>query len=242
MSKVLASPRAHVIFDFDLTLVAAESVQQVLALTLAGRVDAEARMERFAAVAANIATGKTSAVDLALLVRALAGLRHDHIRTYVDAMRSQLDPQIRTMMQTLAACGVDIHVLSSGYGEWIVPLGSAWGIQPRNITANRLMWIGRRAVCVAPSPLHGQSGKSTVIAQWRRRGRLMAPVVMVGDGAADYRAYQDGQADGFVSADYYTDRPLTLEPGNIARASDPAELAPCIEAVLDRLGIDLRLP
>lgn len=242
MRDVLASPRAHVIFDFDLTLVAAESVQQVLALTVAGQTDPRARMERFAAVAANIAIGKTGALDLAVLVRAIAGLRSDHIRTYIDAMRSQLDPKIRTLVQTLAACGVEVHILSSGYGEWIVPLGSAWGVKPQNITANRLMWIGSRAVCIAPSPLHRQSGKSTMIAQWRKRGRLTAPVVMVGDGPADYRAYRDGQADGFVSADYYTDRPLALETGNIARASDPSELAPCIEAVLGRLGIDLRLP
>lgn len=227
---------AHLIFDFDLTLVSTESVSDVLDLVLADRgKGTTSRRAALQAAATRAREGVATTKDIFLLTKTFLSFRHSDFEAYVRQTRATVGNAIKDIFSALRSDGVDIQILSSSYRELIEPLASDWGVAAQYVTANRLLWLGSRPVAVLPSPLHRTEGKNSLIATWRRHGRFNGPVIMVGDGLADYLPYENGLVQGFVSADYYN-RPLQNVSGQYTkRAARLDEVVPAVRSLLEAL-------
>jgi phosphoserine phosphatase len=228
----MTAARAHIVFDFDLTLIDRESFAELMARVLDGSGASDAARLRFTDTVRRYNSGKAGLGDLLFLVSWLQAVTRRHVSDYIGHRCARIDPVLHGLIGDLLRDGHPVHILSSGYREWVSPIVEAWGIAPRNVTANGLFWLGGRARMVRPSPLHSHGGKSRVIRHWRRSGRLDGPALMIGDGPADYAPFRDGLVQGFVSADYYAARPQALDDKSVRRAAHAADLPGEIESFL----------
>jgi HAD superfamily phosphoserine phosphatase-like hydrolase len=176
-----ARPRfASVIFDVDSTVAAIEGVdwlaerrgaaiaRECVALTaraMSGEVPLEAvYQQRLAAIAPRRA-------DIDALARA-----------YLDA----LQPGAPEIVMALRDAGVDVHLVSGGLREAIVPLAIELGVSLRNLHAVELLedHDGLMTTLHGEQPLATQRGKPLVLSQLA----LPRPTAMIGDGSTDAAA------------------------------------------------------
>jgi HAD superfamily phosphoserine phosphatase-like hydrolase len=220
-----SSAKAHVIFDFDHTLVADESTVEVLKLAIEDSKAAPAILEKLAVIAPRALQGKASPREWLTLMTIVLHVRATHVDRYIERSMNNLHPDLRTAIQKLRAENIGVHIISGGYMEWVLPLAQAWGIESTNVLANKFFWAGERALITRPSPLlSAKRGKSEIVQAWLDTGRLTGRVLIVGDGASDYAVYAQGLVDAFVCADYYVEQPLNCPTGNIRRAAHPGEV------------------
>lgn len=228
--------KAHVIFDFDQTLLPGESTVEVIKLSLEGCQDAPQVIQRLAHIAPKALAGQASLAELLTLMKIIPRIRREHVQRYIREQANCLPEALRTTLRHLQEQQVGIHIISGGYMEWIVPLAASWGINPQHVIANRFFWLGSRALAIRPSPLLSSSkGKSAIVREWRAKGRLNGPVIIVGDGAADHRVLVNGLVDDFICVDYYASAPLDCAT-SIKRAEHPTEVLGLIRQALAKHG------
>lgn len=233
---MLISKKAHVIFDFDQTLVPTESTVEVLKLAVEGLPDGKKYLERLAMIAPKALAGVATFRELSELMVAITRIRKSHVQAYINMTAQTLHPDLQTTLNELHRERVGVHIISGGYMEWIVPLASAWGIDPQHVIANRFYWAGSRAIATRPSPLlSSKKGKAQIVRNWRTQGKLDGAAIIVGDGAADHRVFAQGAVEGFVCADYYTDKTLNAL-GDFSRVSHQDQLLKHIQALLNTLS------
>jgi phosphoserine phosphatase len=229
--------KAHIVFDFDLTLVASESLADMMELGLIGSgIPPASRLAAFAAAADRVRMGRAGPAELALLLGAVRHLRRRDIPIYVERADTLFGSDVRRLFRALADEGISIHIVSSSYIEWIAPLAERWGVPRESVTANRFYWLGGRAFAARPSPLHREAGKCKVIGRWRARRKLDVPIIIVGDSNADYLPYKRGLVDGCVSADYCRPIPQAIEDSSVRRARRLEDVLPIVRSLLSTLS------
>lgn len=232
-----ATGTTHVIFDFDQTLVNHESTLAIIQSAIGDSPAGQAMLEQLQLIASKALAGRASAWELLSLIKVIPRIRRQHIQRYVDTVIGSLDPALMLTLHNLQREGVQVHILSGGYTEWIAPIARSLDIDTRNVLANRLFWAGSRALCPRPSPLiNPGTGKSRIVRRWRESGRLKSRALIVGDARSDHQVYVDGWVDGFVCADYYTRHPMPEMSGHILRAASPQQVYPHLQALIGALS------
>ena len=233
MPTAQKNAKFHVIFDFDQTLVPTESTVDVLRLAVEAQPNGERYLKRLALIAPKALAGVATFRELVELMTAITRIRKAHVQAYIELTEQTLHPDLQTTLNELHRENVGVHIISGGYMEWIVPLASAWGIEPQHVIANRFYWAGSRAIATRPSPLlSSKRGKSQIVRNWRAQGKLNGTTIIVGDGASDHRVFTQGAVDGFICADYYTDKTLDAL-GSFSRVQHQAQLLKHIQALLN---------
>lgn len=224
----------HVIFDFDQTLVNHESTLEIVKSAIGESPNAKPMLEQLQLIAPKALSGNANLWDMVAVMKMIPYIRKHHIQRYVDTIIGSLDPSLEQTMRDLQRAGTHVYILSGGYTECITPIARSLNIQARNVIANRLFWVGSRALCPRPSPLISPGrGKSRIVQQWRKEGRLTGRALIVGDARSDYQVYADGWVDGFVCADYYTRQPMPEMSGRILRADAPMQVQAHIHALMN---------
>lgn len=231
----MTTPRdTHVIFDFDQTLVNHESTLEIVKSAIGESPNAKPMLEQLQLIAPKALSGNASLWDMVAVMKMIPYIRKHHIQRYVDTIIGSLDPSLEQTVRDLQRAGTHVYILSGGYTECITPIARSLNIQARNVIANRLFWVGSRALCPRPSPLISPGrGKSRIVQQWRKEGRLTGRALIVGDARSDYQVYADGWVDGFVCADYYTRQPMPEMSGRILRADTPIQVQAHIHALMN---------
>lgn len=199
----------NVIFDFDYTLLAEESTVEVLNIALESHSDRRTLQARLKVIAPRALAGKTTWRELLYLYWMATRIRQVHIQHYIERRRRALHPSLQELIAQLKKDHVNIFIISGGYEEWIKPLASGWGIDTKNVIANRFCWCRNRVIGIHRSPLLSSSrGKPTIVDKWKKEGRLQGPTVLVGDGHADRAVWQRGLVEGFIATEYYANENL----------------------------------
>lgn len=233
---MLISKKTHVIFDFDQTLVPTESTVEVLKLAVEGLPDGKKYLERLAMIAPKALAGVATFRELSELMVAITRIRKSHVQAYINMTAQTLHPDLQTTLNELHRERVGVHIISGGYMEWIVPLASAWGIRSSARHCQSLL-LGR-ITRYCDTPLTSsliKKGKAQIVRNWRTQGKLDGAAIIVGDGAADHRVFAQGAVEGFVCADYYTDKTLNAL-GDFSRVSHQDQLLKHIQALLNTLS------
>lgn len=222
----ISSPVAHVFLDFDYTLVPEESTIQILQYALEDRPGASSIKEQIQEMGPKTSADQIRGSEIWTLIKAATYLRRKHVQRYVDKVKQQIHPCIPTLFEQLHARSIQPYILSAAFKEWIEPIVLQWGLEGQFVMANRFVWFGNRSLAYRPSTLL-MKGKSNLLKNWLPRLKVQGPVIMVGDSVSDYKVYQKGLAKAFISADYYTPRPLDasiVASDTVKRVKRPEDL------------------
>lgn len=222
-----------VVFDYDRTLSPGESFVDVVATAIDDHPRGAALREAFRSLRARWAQGETRLSDLPTVLRLFGAIRRRHVEAYVAARREPPEALSRLFAE-LRGRGVRLHLVSSSYRDWLVPIGRAWGFADGEIHARRhLSWLGGRAHPLNASHLREPASKAALIGALVRVGRAGSPMTVVGDGREDLEAFHAVGAAHMVVADLHRPaRDLVIDEeasGEVVRA---ASLAALCEAVL----------
>lgn len=174
----------HVFLDCDGTLVRVEGIVELARLR--GQEAMVAALTE-AAMAGHLPLEAVYEQRLALIRPTRA-----EIRRLIQIYRENLIPDAPLVLQALHACGIAVHLLSSGLEEAVRGLGLILGIPPQRVHAVRVRydpfagawWKGEEGPVVGAesSPLLHQDGKARLLAGFQAPGRRL---MLVGDGATD---------------------------------------------------------
>jgi phosphoserine phosphatase len=170
-------PYARVFFDVDSTLVTIEGidwladgdreVQQMTSASMEGTIPLEQVYER------RLAILRPSAARIGALS---------------EVYLNSLTPGAKTLIDALRSAGSDIHLITGGIEQAILPLAESLGIRKGALHAVRLSFDpeGRYVDFDRRSFLTRSNGKTVVIRDLRARSHGNA--ALVGDGASDAEA------------------------------------------------------
>lgn len=228
-------PGLNVIFDFDLTLFPEESTLGLAKAAVQHHRQRERLLEFLEPPESRKKSFSAGLQGLASLLSVLFSIKKSVISDYCAQSTTQFDPVFAGLCERLGAMDVGVYIVSSGYIEVLSRLAGSLGIDPQNIAANQFAWWGENAVGVKPSVLHGTYGKTKVIRRWQASGQLQGPFIMVGDGPADRRVFEQGLAHGFIQANYYRPGASHSLPGNFQVAETAEQLPMLLYQMLEEM-------
>lgn len=105
-----------------------------------------------------------------------------------EEYKRRLLPDARATIDALRERGVDVHLVTAGIEQAILPLAASLGLQPRAVHAVRLSFNddGSYRDYDRRTPLTRTGGKELVVMDVRVRAK--GKVAMVGDGVSDLEA------------------------------------------------------
>lgn len=170
-------------FDCDSTLSKIEGIDE-----LAGRVGLGEEMARLTDAAMN------GEVPLeAVYGRRLSAIRPDRasIDWLADLYIEQIVDGVKEVFETLSSTGKELHIISGGLRQAILPLASYLGLPETQVHAVDIFFNadGSYRDYDQNSPLARSGGKAEIC---RRLLNLQGSLVMVGDGKTDMEAKQAG--------------------------------------------------
>lgn len=222
----VSSPVAHVFLDFDYTLVPEESTIQILQYALEGHSGGNHIKTLIKEMGPKTSADQIQGSEIWTLIKAATYLRWKHVQRYVEKIKLQIHPSVPALFEQLQAESIQPYILSAAFKEWIQPIAKKWGLEGQYVMANRFVWLGNRSLGYRPSTLL-MKGKSNFLKTWLPKSKVQGPVIMVGDSTSDYKVYQKRLAQAFISADYYTPKPLdsSIMPSEtIKRVERPEDL------------------
>jgi D-3-phosphoglycerate dehydrogenase len=123
-------------------------------------------------------------------------LRRAHVEQVVRLLRRRLSPSFRRHVAAVRRNVDRIHVVSSGFREYVEPVCADLGIAPDRVHCNRFRWKGDRVVGFDESGDAARpGGKARVVRGLRLPGRVVA----IGDGVTDAEIRDAGAAHEFVA-------------------------------------------
>ena len=211
------------IFDFDSTLVAAEALDELAEIALAGDPGRETRLARIREITAMGMDGRMS-IERSLGERlAMLALRPHMLPPLVDRLAARFAPSVWQGRGRLSAMADRVWVVSGGFHEWVEPVIARLGLRTTQVIANRLRPTasGLLELDPAASPCAVDSGKATAI----EAANLGRPRVMVGDGMTDWRVRELGACERFVCFTEVVRRDPVASKADVVAGSLDAVLA-----------------
>jgi len=215
-----------VILDFDSTLVACESLEEILRPRLVGRPDLvrEVRAITERGMAGEIPFAESLGRRLAIAQPTRADVR----RFAASAHRS-LTPGMAALVADLHRRRIGVSIVSGALREAILPVAGRLGVPARRVHGVRARWgrDGRFLALRADDPfvVGKAEGVVRIAPRWRR------PRIGVGDGATDLALLRRGAVDHFVAFTEHARRKAVLVPG-VSEAKNVAALRRILEELL----------
>jgi D-3-phosphoglycerate dehydrogenase len=206
---------AHLVLDFDSTIVTVESLDELAGIALEGRRDREDVLARIRSITDAGMDGSLP-IDQSLSQRLeLLQFNRAMVARLVDRLHEAISPSLRGHAEQLRR-GVDrVWVVTSGFHEWIDPVVEALGIHRSHVRANRLLWSSD-GVSLGLDPASMLASPRSKPRAVRALG-LVGRVITVGDGMTDWEIRDDGAADEFIA---FTGS--VVRPAVVARADHVA--------------------
>lgn len=217
------------IIDFDSTFVAAESLELLGEISLAGHPDRSRRLAEIRELTDRAMAGRMPFAEALARRLALVAARAEHIGKLVAVLRQRVSPSFRRNARFLRAHAERLYVVSSGFHEYIDPVVAEFGITSGQVLANRFVTRPDGTLGVdSANPLAADGGKVEAV----RRLRLAGAAVAVGDGVSDREL-----ADSRVCERFYAYVETVRRPEAFPGASSIVE---DFDAVLNELGLSGR--
>ncbi len=205
------------IFDFDSTLVAFETLEVLAELSLADAPDAAAIRAEIAALTDQAMAGSIGFAEALERRLALLPLRREHVEALAGQAVARMAPSVARNVETLRGHADHIVIVSGGFREVIAPVARHLGVPDDRILANDLIYddTGRVTGVDRSNPLSMDGGKVTAIGALN----LSGPVVMIGDGWTDAEVRLAGLADRFHAFCEVVRRPRVVEAADAVAVS-----------------------
>jgi D-3-phosphoglycerate dehydrogenase len=202
------------VFDFDSTLIANETLDILAEIVCAGRRDAE---EVAAEIARITDMGMNGEIDLReSFARRFALLKpmREHIQLLAERLPTFLAHSVVAHADFLRTHAEHIYVVTGSFRESVLPTTRILGIHDSHVFGNVLLYDESDTVIgVDPHiPTSHSGGKADIIQAIRTTTpNLLLPIVMVGDGISDANAKKPGvAADVFWAYTEVISRPTVV--------------------------------
>jgi D-3-phosphoglycerate dehydrogenase len=186
----------QLVFDFDSTIVSLEGLDELASIALADDPDRDAKL---AAIEAITRDGMSGAIGIDESLRrrlAMLTIERRHVDAVVKHLRRHLSPSFRRHKAAVKRNAARIHVVSSGFREYVEPVCADLGIPASQVHCNRFEWKGSRVAGYdAKAPVAMPNGKAQVVRALKLPGRIVA----IGDGITDAQIRDAGAAHEFVA-------------------------------------------
>lgn len=192
----------NIIFDFDSTIINAESIELLIEAALE-KVDENERQSRVKRLQEITDLAMSGEIYLGQALRerfALAELTREIVDSVAANMLDTINPKVRETIDALQARGKQIFVFSGGFDEVVRPVTDSLGIPYRNVFANQLTYDENGTVIGVDesNPLFLSTGKVYLAERIKNQGRLVGGTAVVGDGSTDLSIRKVNVAKMFV--------------------------------------------
>lgn len=197
-----------VVFDFDSTLIQKESLEEILAPKFVGKPELE---EQVRSITNQGMEGTISFQESLSRRLALASPSLEEVRRFGESATALLSPGVARLITALVKGGIAVKIASGGLREAILPVAQSMGIPDGDVGAVSLQWQSNGAFAqLNPEDRFSHSkidGVRPLLPSWSR------PVIVVGDGMADYDLFRHGLVDHFIAYTEWARRVSVLATG-----------------------------
>ncbi|KAL0036145.1 hypothetical protein WJX79_005418 [Trebouxia sp. C0005] len=189
-----------VCFDVDSTLCEDESIDELANFLGVG--------QQVADMTANAMGGSVKFEDALEMRLAVMKTSHQNIQDFLAAHPPRISKGIAELVQTLQRRHTAVYLVSGGFRPIINPIAEILQIPQENVYANTILhdengdYIG-----FDTSEFTSRSGGKPAAIRAIKAQHNYSPLVMIGDGATDLEARQEGGADLFIGYGGVVQRP-----------------------------------
>ncbi len=203
-------PLPHpLVLDFDSTLVTCEALDELAKMVLAKAPDRDAIVERIEATTKAGMDGTISITESLERRLALLPIRRPDIDRLVKHLKRSITPSFRRNRSFLKRNADAIHIVTSGFREYVVPVIESLGLRAENVHANSFVFDAKGAVTGFDrrSLLAQAKGKVAALKALKPE----ATVDVIGDGMTDWEMKESGLVRYFFAFAEHVERPAVLE-------------------------------
>lgn len=229
------------IFDFDSTVIAVESFDEIIRCAIEEARHAEAEAETLTQALSGITdAGMNGSITFSESITRRLALASVH-RRHIDAFNRRLSSGdlftegMREIIDALQSEGHTVCIVSGALRECLACVSDLLDIAPESVVGNDAVFDAEGWITGLDlnNPLSSSEGKTAVIRALRESGRAPGPAIMIGDGTNDLRPWQDGAVDHFVGCGIHKIRP-TVQMSAPAFVTDAQNLHAEILSFLSR--------
>lgn len=215
-----------VIFDFDSTLIRVESLEEILRPHLEADPTLAEEME---AITNRGMEGLISFRESLEQRLALAQPTLTDVTQFGESARQYLTEGLDQVIIWLQGKGVDVHIVSGGLKEAIVPLAAELGVREDHVHAVALMWRpdGRLEGLDRNDPFSDTKRAGFA----KLRPHLASPCIVIGDGYTDFELFHAGLAEHFIAFTAHKRRAAVVA-NKCPEATDKYRLIQLLESFL----------
>ncbi|MFA7682352.1 MAG: HAD-IB family phosphatase [Candidatus Peribacteraceae bacterium] len=210
MTTIPPSPRYSFLFDFDSTLVGAESLDMLIGISLREHYEPEKVESILQEIAAITDAGMEGHIDLQTSITERlkkARIHRKHFAIAEPLLLESVTHGIAESIDLMHQNGCPVSIISGALMECVLPVAQVLHIPPSSIHANEGIYDANGYLSgIAAGPLAQSDGKVHCIASLKKEGQLPGTVVMIGDGISDLLPYRSGVVDTFIGAGFHRER------------------------------------
>lgn len=199
----------YLLIDFDSTMVAGETLDELARVTLATRPERDNVLKQIEEITKKGMEGTISFPDSLRQRLALFQPTFVDIAVVTASMQRKVSQTFYEHRQFFATYPDQIFVISGGFAEVTVPVATSLGIRKDHIFANTFLFDekGRVTGIDTDNPLSKSGGKCKVVQQLD----LTGDVIMLGDGFTDCEVFLNGLAGRFIAYTEHVRRERVVE-------------------------------
>lgn len=200
----------HFFFDVDSTIITRESLEDMIALSIADEKDQTVKDALLAKLTAITNAGMNGEIDFEESLRkrlALAPVTKKHMEAITRRMLDEITEGMEDFIHELQATGHTAWLLTAGIREMMLPLAEKLRIPQERVIPNDPLWIDGTLAGVKPSPLLTTKGKAEILRAMKDEKKIDGRIIMIGDGASDLTTFTSGVADDFYGFGAHAVRP-----------------------------------
>jgi D-3-phosphoglycerate dehydrogenase len=214
----------HLFFDFDSTLIAKESLDEVIAYALDQHPDRARRKQQVAAITDRGMEGTLPFTESVRQRLAVVPLTCQHFVDVGNELTKHLTPGVEKLFVELAVHHSSIFIISGGFRDSILPVATLLGVPPERVITNTLQYTETGEVLSVDhdNVCFTDAGKASVIRSLIASHHLTGTTCMIGDGANDLAAYEAGVVDHFCAFTGNVERAVMRDRAPAIARSIPA--------------------
>ena len=193
------------ILDFDSTLVAVESLDELARLALKDSADIVEQMAELHRLTSEGMSG-AMAFDESLERRLkLFSATRENVAQLIPILKDAIPDSALELEDWFEENADNIYVVSNGFEDYIIPVVAELGISPSHVFANKFVY-DENGTIIGFDPSR-KLDKAERVAELQ----LASPIVAIGDGMTDYTIRARGEADEFWAFTQHVTRPVVVE-------------------------------
>ncbi|MCH8554221.1 MAG: phosphoglycerate dehydrogenase [Schleiferiaceae bacterium] len=189
--------RKKFIIDFDSTFTQVEALDILGEICLANDPEKVSKLEAITNITNSGMEGQLSFRESLDARIALLSAHRKHLPELVERLQQRVSKSFQINKKFIRKYASDIHIVSNGFKEFIIPVVADFGIGPDHVHANTFVFDNHDNIIGfdKENVLSKNGGKSKVLEQLQLKGTIC----VIGDGFTDYEMRAAGVAQTFYA-------------------------------------------